>query len=124
MSQSKSRPHGPVIPQINERQRETPPQSRRFSAQFKADVVRLVRLVTEHGYTQQAAADAVGVCSKTVGGCVRTVRPAVLENPPPNDASPADLAAENRELRRQLARAKMEADILKKATAYFAKDSL
>lgn len=121
MSQSKSRPHGPVIPQISERQRETPPQRRRFSAQFKADVVRLV---TEHGYTQQAAADAVGVCSKTVGGWVRAVRPAVLENPPPNDASPADLAAENRELRRQLARAKMEADILKKATAYFAKDSL
>jgi len=111
----------PVIPRISERQKNTPPQRRRFIRQFKDDVVRLV---VEHGYTQQAAADAVGVSSKTVGGWVRAARPDVAKHPVADNASAADLAAENRELRRRLARAEMEADILKKATAYFAKDSL
>ena len=111
----------PVIPQISERQKNTPPQRRRFTRQFKDDVIRLV---AEHGYTQQAAADAVGVSVKTVGGWVRDARPDVTRQEPSEDAAPADLVAENRELRRRLARAEMETDILKKATAYFAKDSL
>ena len=38
--------------------------------------------------------------------------------------SSAELAAENKQLRKALAEARMERDILKKATAYFARESL
>jgi transposase len=36
----------------------------------------------------------------------------------------AEVMAENAKLRKELAQAKMETEILKKATAYFAKESL
>jgi transposase len=38
--------------------------------------------------------------------------------------SAVELAAENKRLRKELAEARMERDILKKATAYFARASL
>ena len=47
--------------------------------------------------------------------------------PPPqacgDDASVDELREENKRLRKQLKRAEMEREILKKATAYFAKES-
>ena len=42
----------------------------------------------------------------------------------PEPSSPQALAEENRELRRALKKAEMERDILKKATAYFANESV
>jgi transposase len=44
--------------------------------------------------------------------------------PPGENASLAELKEENQRLRRELRRAELERDILKKATAYFAKESL
>jgi len=48
--------------------------------------------------------------------------------PPPGpcgeDATVEELREENKRLRRQLWRAELEREILKKATAYFAKESL
>ncbi len=41
-----------------------------------------------------------------------------------DDASLEELRAENQRLRRELRRAELEREILKKATAYFAKESL
>jgi transposase len=40
------------------------------------------------------------------------------------NASQEELREENKRLRRELRRAEMEREILKKATAYFAKESL
>lgn len=107
-----------VIPQMSPQQRETQPSRRRFTAEFKADAVRLI---TEHGYTHKAAADAIGISDSTLSGWARAAR----INPPPctDDASVEELQAEVKRLRQQLARAEMEREILKKATKFFAQES-
>lgn len=45
-------------------------------------------------------------------------------NPSKNSSSKESLEEENRRLRKELARVKQEREILKKATAYFAKEAL
>ncbi len=49
---------------------------------------------------------------------------AALRNGSSGEQSASALAAENARLRKELAEARMEREILKKATAYFAKESL
>lgn len=92
---------------------------RHFSAEFKRSAVKLV---TEEQYTFAAAARAVGVSSRSL----RTWHAALVPPPLPcgSDATLAQLREENQRLRRQLKRAELEREILKKATAYFAKESL
>ena len=95
------------------------PQSRRFSDDFKRDSVRLV---TDEQYTFKAAATAVGVSQKSL----RDWHAKFAPRPAPCDehASLEDLREEIKRLRQQLKRAELEREILKKATAYFAKESL
>jgi transposase len=103
---------------MSPQQRETPPSRRRFTAEFKADAVRLV---TEHGYTHKAAANAIGLSDNTLSGWVRAMR---LDPPPcADDANVDELQAEVKRLRKRLAQAEMEREILKKATTFFAKES-
>lgn len=94
-------------------------KGRRFSAEFKQDAVRLV---THEQYTFQAAATAVGISEQTL----RQWHAKLTPPPAPcgEHASLSELQAENQRLRRELRRAELERDILKKATAYFAKESL
>ena len=110
----------PLIPQLSERQKDTPAQRRRFTKTFKADAVRLV---TDHGFTHRAAAEAIGISTRALGDWVRAARPDLPVEGRSDDASPEQLAAENRRLRKELTQARMETDILKKATAYFARQS-
>ena len=101
------------------RQPVVPPCRRRFVDDFKRDAVRLV---VEEKYTFAAAAQAVGVSVKSLRGWHKKHAPeptACGEN-----ATVDELREENRRLRRQLKRAELEREILKKATAYFAKESL
>ena len=91
---------------------------RTFTDDFKRDAVNLV--VVE-GYSFQRAADAVGVSS-------RSVREWQEKFAPPPETSIDDpivqqLQAENKRLRKALQQAELERNILKKATAYFAKES-
>jgi transposase len=90
-----------------------------FSEEFKQDAVRL--LVSEN-YTLAAAAKAVGVGEQSL----RKWHARLAPKPEPcgENASLDELRAENQRLRRELRRAEMEREILKKATAYFAKESL
>lgn len=92
---------------------------RSYSDEFKQDAVRLV---VDEGYTFQAACRAVGVCEATL----RTWHAKLAPPPEPcgDEATLAELKAENARLRRQLKRTELEREILKKATAYFAKESL
>jgi transposase len=92
---------------------------RRFSEDFKRDAVRLI---TEECYSVKAAATAVGVSEKSL----RDWRAKFASPPPPcgEDATVEELRQENKRLRQQLRRAELEREILKKATAYFAKESL
>lgn len=91
---------------------------RRFSEDFKRDAVRLV---VEEKYTFTAAAQAVGVSVKSLRDWHQKFAP--KPTPCGEKATVDELREENKRLRRQLKRAEMEREILKKATAYFAKES-
>ena len=89
-----------------------------FTEEFKVDAVRLV---TVEGDTIAAAAKSVGVGEQSL----RKWHARLAPQPAPcgEDASVEELRAEVDRLRRELRRAEMEREILKKATAYFAKES-
>jgi len=105
-----------IKPEVSAQQ--VPAKRRQYANDFKQDAVRLV---VEEGYSFKAAAQAVGVCDQTL----RTWHAKLAPKPEPcgDDATVAELQAENKRLRRELKRAEMEREILKKATAYFAKES-
>ena len=91
---------------------------RTFTEEFKRESVNLVAV---EGYTIRAAAKAVNVLESSLRRWHRQYAP----EPAPCgvDASVDELKAENKRLRRQLRDAEIEREILKKATAYFAKES-
>ena len=94
-------------------------QARRFSEEFRREAVRLI--VAEQ-YSFKAAAAALNMSEQTLRGWH-----AKLASPPKpcgQDATVDELRDENKRLRKELRRAELERDILKKATAYFAKESL
>jgi transposase len=91
---------------------------RSFSADFKQDAVDLV---AKQGYSFKAAAEAVNVSSRSLREWHEKLAPEPM--PCGEDASVEELQAENKQLKKQLQRAEMEREILKKATAYFAKES-
>jgi transposase len=94
-------------------------RSSRFGDDFKRDAVRLV---VEERYTFAAAAKAVGVSIKSLRDWHKKFAP--KPEPCGENATIDELREEVKRLRRQLRRAEMEREILKKATAYFAKESL
>ena len=98
---------------------EVPRKRRVFTEEFKQGAVRLV---VNEGYTLAAAAKAVGVGEQSL----RKWHARLAPPPAPcgEDASQGELREEIKRLRRELRRAEMEREILKKATAYFAKESL
>jgi len=104
---------------MSDLEQEAPRRWRRFSEEFKRDAVRLV---VEEGYTFKAAASAVGVGDQSLRAWhAKYARPA---EPCVENASVEELREENKRLRKELRRAELEREILKKATAYFAKESL
>ena len=95
-------------------------KQQRYTPEFRAEAVKLV---TEQGLSQEAAAKRLAIPKGTLANWIAaskaSTRPSV-----PGARSAAELAAENNRLRKELAEARMERDILKKATAYFARESL
>lgn len=104
---------------MNDLAEEGSRRKRRFSEEFKRDAVRLV---VEEGYTFKSAATAVGVSDQSLRAWHAKFAPP--PEPCGENATVAELREENQRLRRQLKRAELEREILKKATAYFAKESL
>ena len=104
---------------MSQSQVEASRKRRVFSEEFKQDAVRLV---VSESYTIAAAAKAVGVGEQSL----RKWHARLAPKPEPcgENASLNELRVENQRLRRELRRAEMEREILKKATAYFAKESL
>jgi len=91
---------------------------RKYSKEFK---LQAARLVTEQVYSYEQAAQRLGATGWSIRNWVQKFRqtgelPAKSETQPKVD--------ELRQLRKENARLKMENDILKKAAAYFAKESL
>ena len=87
----------------------------RYTLEFKQEAVRLV----EGGQSQASVARTLGLVEQTLFNWIKASRQGQL-----NGADSKPVSAEQMEisrLRAELARVKMERDILGKATAYFAK---
>ena len=91
---------------------------RKYSNEFK---LQAAKLVTEQGYSYDKAAKRLGTTGFSIRNWVTKFRQNG-ELPPQGATKPK--ADELRQLRKELAQLKMENDILKKAAAYFAKESL
>lgn len=103
---------------MSESKSEVSSKRRRFSEEFKQDAVRLV--VSEE-YSFKAAATAVGVSEQALRHWHAKLAPKPADCG--EEATLEQLREENKRLRRELRRAELEREILKKATAYFAKES-
>ena len=94
----------------------------RYAREFRAEAIKLV---LEQGFSVAEAAVRLNMNQGTLAYWVTQARKAGKNTPAKAGAqSQAELAAENQQLRKDLAEARMERDILKKATAYFARESL
>ena len=83
----------------------------RYSNEFKIDAVAQV---TERGYSVKEVAERLGISTKSLYTWM-----AEFSKP----QRQTDQEAEVRRLKKELARVTEERDILKKATAYFARDA-
>ena len=95
---------------------------RRYTDEFKKEAVRLAESV---GGTE--AAKRLGVPDGSLRNWIKQRRGGKLETPErssvPVKRTLAEVEAENNRLRRELANTKLDLEIVKKAAAYFAKES-
>ena len=91
---------------------------KRYSNDFKLEAARLV---VEHGYTFKEAAKRLGTTDWSIRQWVQKFQ---KNGQFPPAGAPQPKADEMRRLRKENKRLQMENEILKKAAAYFAKDSI
>ena len=95
--------------------------NRQYTEEFKTEAVRLALSIGGN-----AAAKRLGIPQSTMTNWVRQSREAgsaASESPVAVRRPVSELEAENARLRRELASAKLDLEIVKKAAAYFAKES-
>jgi len=96
--------------------------NRRYNAEFKIEAVRLGESI---GATQ--AAKRLGIPESSLGNWMRLSRAGKLKAADGAAVavkrSVSEVQEENARLRRELASAKLDLEIVKKAAAYFAKES-
>ena len=88
---------------------------KRYTEEFKQDAVFQVK---ERGYSVQDVAQRLGVCTKSLYDWIK-----LYHQPDPIGEDVKAQSDEIRRLKAELLRVTEERDILKKATAYFAKDA-
>ena len=93
-------------------------KSKRYSKEFKLEAARLV---VEHGYTFKEVAKRLGATDWSIRQWVQKFRCSGELSSAGTDQPQAD---DLRRLRKENKRLQMENEILKKAAAYFAKDTL
>jgi transposase len=89
---------------------------RKFTDEFKADAVKLWR---ESGDTKDAVAERLGIHGTTLGNWIKQADIDDGKREGTTSEDKAKIAALEKELRQT----RMERDFLKKATAYFAKET-
>jgi len=92
-----------------------------YTPEFRAEAVKLV---LDQGLSQQQAAERLGIPKGSLGHWVASSRQRAAARVQVGEATLEELKAEVARLRKELARAEMEREIVKKAAAYFAKESL
>ena len=95
-------------------------EQRKYSSELKREVVKMVN---EQGLTQSAVGVRLSIPSGTIAKWIAISK---TEGRPANqgDRSVAEMSTEITRLRKELETARLEREILKKATVYFAKESL
>lgn len=83
-----------------------------------------VKLVLAQGLTLEDAAARIAIPKGTLANWVSAAKRGTTPTAAPGSRTVPELEAENAKLRKELAEAKMERDIVKKAAAYFARESL
>ena len=91
-----------------------------YTKEFKEQAAKLV---VEGGQGLTETARRLSISAKTLANWVAAARRGELAGAVDKRRPVTDLEAENSRLKRELADMKMERDLLKKATAYFAKES-
>jgi transposase len=91
--------------------------NRKYTEEFRAEAIKQV---TERGYKVQEVSERLGISSKSLYLWLRLTRGSKGK---PSQSNSNELRQEIVRLKSELKRAEEERDILKKATAYFAKES-
>jgi transposase len=93
----------------------------KYTKEFREEAVKLI---TEEGLTLPEAGRRLSLPPSTIGNWVRAYKAGKLGNIGKSQRPLTEIEMEVARLKRELAEVKMERDILKKAAAYFAKESL
>lgn len=91
---------------------------KRYAEEFK---LQAARLIVEHGYTYRQASEQLGAHDWSIREWVKKYR---QSGQLPPKGQPVAAAEELKAVRKENLRLRMENEILKKAAAYFAKESL
>ena len=94
-------------------------QRKSFTKEFKQDAVNLV---IKQGYKVTEAARSLGVSEQALGRWVREHREK-QDQAFPGNGRLSDIEKENKELKAKVRELEMEKEILKKAAAFFVKES-
>jgi transposase len=92
----------------------------KYTKEFRQEAVKLV---IEGGLSVHEAAKQLSLAPSTLSNWVRAYKAGKLSGVGKNQRPLTEVEMENYRLKRELAEVKMERDILKKAAAYFAKES-
>ncbi len=90
-----------------------------YSPEFRSEAVKLIQ---EQGLSQEDAAKRLAIPKGTLANWIAAAKRGAPSTP--GARTVPELEAENSQLRKELAGLRLERDILKKATAYFARESL
>ena len=91
-----------------------------YSDELKAEAIKMVK---EQGLSHAEVSKRLSIPKGTIGNWASGIGLGMTKSKP-GDQSVVELKAENVKLRKELAESRMEWEILKKAAAYFAKESL
>jgi len=92
-----------------------------YTPELRAEAVKLV---LAQGLTLEEAASRIAIPKGTLVGWVNAAKNGQAAKAAPGSRTIPELEAEVAKLRKELAETRMERDIVKKAAAYFAQESL
>lgn len=96
-------------------------KTKTYTREFRTEAVKLV---LAQGMTLEEAAQRLSMPKGTLANWVAEAKRSQDPAAAPGSRSVAELEAEVVKLRKELATERMEKEVLKKATAYFARESL